>query len=103
MIRWRIRKFFRSLDNYRRGFKFGYVRRCRVCDHTAYYPRHPDHSGEVKEATCRRAYAAAGWPDLWAYDFMPKWLRPAWHHETEAYHVPRGSQHSVAKKERDAR
>jgi hypothetical protein len=50
MIRWRIRKFFRSLDNYRRGFKFGYVRRCRVCDHTAYYPRHPDHSREVKSA-----------------------------------------------------
>jgi hypothetical protein len=47
MIRWRIRKFFRSLDNYRRGFKFGYVRRCRVCDHTAYYPRHPNHSREV--------------------------------------------------------
>jgi hypothetical protein len=40
------------------------------------------------EATCRRAYAAAGWPNLWAYDFMPAWLRPAWHHETDAYHVP---------------
>lgn len=37
---WRVRKFFRSLDNYRRGFAFGYVRRCRVCDHTAYYPDH---------------------------------------------------------------
>jgi hypothetical protein len=33
MIRWRIRKFFRSLDNYRRGFKFGYVRRCLALDH----------------------------------------------------------------------
>jgi hypothetical protein len=40
------------------------------------------------EAECRTAYAAAGWPDKgWAYDFMPEWLRPAWHHETDATEV----------------
>lgn len=37
---WRIRKFLRSLDNYRRGFAFGYVRRCRECGHTAYSSGH---------------------------------------------------------------
>lgn len=40
---WRVRKFLRSLDNYRRGFAFGYVRRCRICGHTAYRPEHPAH------------------------------------------------------------
>jgi len=39
---YRTRKFLRSLDNWRRGFAFGYVRRCRACGHTAYYPDHCD-------------------------------------------------------------
>jgi hypothetical protein len=40
---WRTRKFLRSADNWRRGFAFGYVSRCRVCGHTAYLPEHPGH------------------------------------------------------------
>jgi hypothetical protein len=40
------------------------------------------------EARCRRAYDAAGWPAAgWAYDFMPEWLKPGWHHEGPATHV----------------
>lgn len=39
---WPLRKFLRSLDNWRRGFAFGYVRRCRACGHTAYYSDHCD-------------------------------------------------------------
>ena len=36
----RLKWLWRSFDNWRRGFKFGPVRRCRVCDHTAYLPDH---------------------------------------------------------------
>lgn len=46
---------------------------------------------EPWEARCRRAYAAAGWPAAgWAYDFMPEWLKPGWHHEGPATHVMQG-------------
>ena len=41
---WRTRKFLRSVNNWRRGFAFGYVSRCRVCCHTAYRPEHALHA-----------------------------------------------------------
>ena len=34
-----------------------------------------------REAMHRLAYDMAGWTSYWPYDFMPAWLRPAWHHE----------------------
>ena len=35
-VKWR----FISIRNYRRGYAYGPVARCRVCGHTAYSPDH---------------------------------------------------------------
>lgn len=34
---WPVQKRLRAFDNYRRGFAYSYIRRCRACGHTAYY------------------------------------------------------------------
>ena len=39
----RIRPLLWSIENRLRGFRFAPVKRCRVCGHTAYRPRHPEH------------------------------------------------------------